>query len=345
MKPVRIALIGVNENSHSVPIHTRFQEYGEYFEVVGIAYPENEKERLPHKVEKFSRLPELTVEQILQDPTIEAVAIETDEIYCVKYALMAVKAGKHVHMEKPGGRSLSEFEELIAAVKEKGVVFCIGYMYRYNPYVQELFEAVKKGELGEILAVEAQMSRTDTPALRKWLGNFKGGMMFFLGCHLVDLIYRIQGKPERVYALNKATGVDGVFTEDFGTAILEYPRGVSFVRTSGVERGGFRRRQLVVVGTEGTWEINPLEWGGEPAIVTSRRISTDKKWRAMGEDSQTPPFDRYREMLLHFARCVRGEQENEFTPDSELEVYKLLLRCCGETALTDSNAEQTTAEE
>ena len=63
MKPIRIALIGVNENSHSVQIHTRFQEYGEYFQVAGIAYPENEKERLPHKVEKFSHLPLLTVER------------------------------------------------------------------------------------------------------------------------------------------------------------------------------------------------------------------------------------------------------------------------------------------
>ena len=72
-----------------------------------------------------------------------------------------------------------------------------------------------------------------------------------------------------------------------------------------------------------------MEWGGESAIVTSRRISTDKRWKVLGEDSETEPFDRYREMLLHFARCVRGEQENEFTPDSELELYKLLLQCCG----------------
>ena len=330
MKPVRIALIGVNENSHSVQIHTRFQEWTEYFEVVGIAYPENEQQRLPQKVEKFANLPLLTIEQILSDPTIEAVAIETDEIYCTKYALMAAKAGKHVHMEKPGGRELSDFEELIAAVKENNVVFCPGYMYRYNPYVQELFKAIKKGELGQILSVEAQMSRVDKPELRQWLGNFKGGMMFFLGCHLVDLVYRIQGLPQKVYPMNKVTGVDGIYTEDFGTAVLEYPNGISFVRTSAVERGGFRRRQIVVTGTEGTWEIKPLEWGKESSIVTSRNITTEKTWKVLGEDSETEPFDRYKAMLTHFARCVRKEIENEFTPDSELEVYKLLLRCCGE---------------
>ena len=104
MKPIRIALIGVNANSHSIQIHTRLQQLPELFEVVGIAYPENEQERLPQKVSKFAHLPQLTVEQILADPTIEAVAVETEEIYCTKYALLAAKAGKHVHMEKPGGR-------------------------------------------------------------------------------------------------------------------------------------------------------------------------------------------------------------------------------------------------
>ena len=44
--------------------------------------------------------------------------METDEIYCTKYALLAAKAGKHIHMEKPGGLELADFEELIATVKD-----------------------------------------------------------------------------------------------------------------------------------------------------------------------------------------------------------------------------------
>lgn len=330
MKPIRIALIGVNENSHSIQIHTRIQQMTNCFEVVGIAYPEREEERLPHKTEKFAHLKKLTLDEILNDPTIEAVAIETDEIYCTKYALMAARKGKHIHMEKPGGRELSDFEELIKTVKEKNVIFCPGYMYRYNPYVQELFSAIEKGELGQILSVEAQMSRYDKPELRTWLGNFKGGMMFFLGCHLIDLIYRIQGTPEKIYPLNKSTGLDGIDSNDFGTVVLEYPQGISFVRTIGVERGGFQRRQIVVIGSEGTWEIKPLEWGPETEIVTRRNVFTEKKWKVAGTSAQTPPFDRYEAMLTHFARCVRKEQENEYSPDYELEVYKFLLQCCGE---------------
>lgn len=329
MKPIRIALIGVNLNSHSIQIHTRIQQLTDLFEVVGVAFPENEEERMPEKTALFSHLKQMTVEEIMADPTIEAVAVETDEIYCTKYALMAARAGKHVHMEKPGGRELEDFEEMISVIKEKNLIFCPGYMYRFNPYIQELFTAIEQGELGDIISVEAQMSRVDTLEDRHWMGQFKGGMMFYLGCHLIDLIYRIQGEPLRVHAFNCPTHMEGTTSEDYGLALLEYPNGVSFARTVAVERGGFRRRQLVVTGTKATWEIKPLEWGPESGMVTERNISSSLVWQHRGEDSVSPTFDRYNDMLTHFARCVRREQENEYTPDYELAMYRLFLRCCG----------------
>ena len=331
MKPIKIALIGVNENSHYHQVLSRICQLTELFEVVGIAFPENEKERLPKNCARYAHLPELTVEKIMNDPTIEAVAVETDEIYCTKYALLAAKAGKHVHMEKPGGRELADFEELIATVKEKNLIFCPGYMYRWNPYIMELMEAIERGDLGEIISVEAQMSRTDTVEDRHWMGQFPGGMLFFLGCHLLDLIYRIQGQPKNVIPLSRSTGLDGVASEDFGMAVLEYEHGVSFARVVATELGGHRRRQLVVTGSKATWELMPLETGPEAAMVTGRTIYTERKWGHPGEKSTCEPFDRYIDMLTNFAQSVRGEKENPYSPDYELEVYKLLLRCCGVT--------------
>ena len=330
MKKIRIAQIGLNKHSHSVEILESLLRL-EDFEVVGICYPENEKERLPAKVEKHPELKEMTLEEILNDPTIEAVAVETDEIYCTKYALMAAKAGKHVHMEKPGGRELADFEQLIATVQEKNLVFCPGYMYRYNPYVQELFAAIEAGELGEILSVEAQMNCTHTTEQRQWFTELPGGMMFYLGCHLVDLIYRIQGTPNKIHALSRPTFVEGAEGKDYGMAVLEYDRGVSFAKCISLERGGYRRRQLVVTGTKASWEIKPLELGSEASMTTSRTVYTEvRPWGHPGVSSTSEPFDRYNAMLTHFARCVRGEIENEFTPDYELRLYKLLLQCCGE---------------
>jgi glycosyltransferase EpsD len=84
-------------------------------------------------------------------------------------------------------------------------------------------------------------------------------MMFFLGCHLVDLIYQIQGRPKNVIPLNKTTGIDGAVGKDFGMAVLDYGNGVSFAKASACEVGGYLRRQLVVSGSKGTVELKPFE--------------------------------------------------------------------------------------
>ena len=198
MKKIRIAQIGTSNNSHGNDIFACLRRHSDLFEVVGYALPENEREKFPNRMPTFEGMREMTVEEILNDKSIDAVTVETEEIYLTKYALMVAASSKHMHMEKPGSPDLAGFEKLIETVKKNGTVFHTGYMYRYNPYVIELVKQVKNGELGEIISVEAQMNCVHPQAVRQWLGNFPGGMMFFLGCHLVDLILQIQGVPENI---------------------------------------------------------------------------------------------------------------------------------------------------
>ena len=195
MRKIKIAQIGTSTVSHGDDIFYTLGTLPDVFEVVGYALPENEREKFPERMADFEGYREMTVEEILNDPDIEAVAVETEEIYLTQYALLAAQQGKHIHMEKPGGISLPDFERLIRAVKAKQKVFHTGYMYRYNPAIVDLLDRIQSGELGEILSVEAQMSCCHSKAVRDWLGNFPGGMLFFLGCHLIDLVLRIQGNP------------------------------------------------------------------------------------------------------------------------------------------------------
>ena len=136
MKRIRIAQIGTSQYSHGNSIWQSLLKQSDLFEVVGYALPENEKEKFPAQAKAFEGYREMTVEEILSDPTVEAVAVETEEIYLTKYALLVAKAGKHLHMEKPGGTDLASFRELIATLKEKKLAFTTGYMYRHNPKVQ-----------------------------------------------------------------------------------------------------------------------------------------------------------------------------------------------------------------
>ncbi len=330
MKKIKIAQIGMNQYSHSPQVFSSLLKQNDLFEVVGYALPENERKRISDRLGVLRDSRELSLEEILGNGEIEAVSIETDEIYLTKYALLAAKAHKHIHMEKPGGISLPSFRELIETVKKNGTVFHPGYMYRYNPYIQELLKDIKNGDLGEILSVEAQMNCIHPPQTRQWLQELPGGMMFYLGCHLVDLILQIKGQPERILPLNKCSHTNGVTSEDFGMAVFEYHNGISFIKTSACEIGGYARRQLVVSGTKKTVELKPLEMVADAdTLYTGKTEYLSQNWNDMGISSKTSPFDRYDTMLRSFGEYILGEKTNPYTPEYELSLFQTILKCCG----------------
>ena len=329
MRKIKVAQIGTSENSHGISVFNSFKKNTDMFEIVGYCLPENEREKFPERMEVFEGYKEITLEEILENPEIEAVSVETEEIYLTKYAQMVADRKKHIHMEKPGGVNPDEFEKLIQTVKNNGTVFHTGYMYRYNPYIIELKEQIKNGELGDIISVEAQMNCIHPPKVRQWLENFPGGMMFFLGCHLVDLIFSIQGMPKNIIPLNKCSGKDGVTADDFGMVVFEYENGFSFAKTSAVEHGGFERRQLVVNGTKKTVELKPLEWYVENGIVTGRYVRDSEVWTDETKGESSKPFDRYDSMMRSFGEMVLGNKQNPWNYDYELELYKLVLKACG----------------
>ncbi len=235
-------------------------------------------------------------------------------------------------MEKAGGIDRDEFIEAVLAVKRSGKVFHTGYMYRYNPCIMKLLQEVQAGEFGEIISVEAQMNCILNEDFRSWLKRLPGGMMYYLGCHLVDLVLRIQGKPLSVLPLNHSTGFGGVDSQDFGMAVFEYEKGVSFVKTSAMELGGFLRRQLVVTGTKKTVELKPLEQylegGTELCTGVTEYASLD--WHCPGRSFNSDLFNRYDNMMRSFAEMVLGKKENPNTYDYEIMLHDYILKACGE---------------
>ncbi len=336
MKKIRIAQIGINRYSHAPDVFHTLSIHPEQFEIAGYVLVEDERETCAAKIESFFKgYKELTLEEVLNDPTIEAVTVETDEIHLLKYAQMAADAGKHIHMEKPGSQDLPAFEKLIETMRKSGKVFHTGYMYRYHPLIKNAIERAKAGEFGTIYSVEAHMSRLDNKAAREWFGTFKGGMMFYLGCHLVDLVMQIQGTPKKIIPLNTATGIDDIHTEDLGFAVMQYDNAVSVIRMGGTEVGGFDRRQLVICGSKGTLEIRPIEIfrfelpGRYMNSSKQTEWSLDENGKTVVTNTECEPFQRYEDVLFSFAAMVCGEKENPYTLDYELELFKTILTCCG----------------
>ncbi len=136
--------------------------------------------------------------------------------------------------------------------------------------------------------------------------------------------------PNRIISLNKSTGLDGLHFPDECAAVLEYDRGVSFVRASAVEVNGFGRRQIVICGSDKTIEISPLE---APAIARVTELENAATYSDKSEKmrvEQRSILERYYEMMLDFAAFIRGEKENPYTLEYEYQLQKMVLCACGE---------------
>ncbi|MBQ3955516.1 MAG: Gfo/Idh/MocA family oxidoreductase, partial [Clostridia bacterium] len=225
MKKIRIAQVGTNSMTHGAQTLDSILKHDDLYEFVGIAEPVGEwKSNLD--TPRYRAVSQYTVEGLLRMDDLDAVAIETNEELSTQYAQPFADRGVAVHLEKPGSPDHAAFVRLAETLRRQGLPLHLGYMYRYNPLVERAFRMIEDGVLGEIISVEAQMNCLHTAANRQWMKRFPGGMMFFLGCHLVDLIYRIQGLPEEVIPMSMPSSVGGTDSDDFGFAVLKYQKGV-----------------------------------------------------------------------------------------------------------------------
>jgi predicted dehydrogenase len=108
------------------------------------------------------------------------VVIETTLEDSARAALAALKAGKHVHLDKPGAEKHADFVSLRRYAAEHGLTVQMGYMLRYNPAIQLLVRAVKEGWLGEVMEIDASMAVCSTKPDASGLPRSHGGGMYEL---------------------------------------------------------------------------------------------------------------------------------------------------------------------
>ena len=320
MKRIKVAQIG-NEHDHAYWNFLAMRNHPEIFDIAGMVLTSEKDAGV------YSCVPILSLDEVLAKDDLDAVIIESGKENEVVHAQLFADRGIPVFLDKPGSADIPRFETFIRTMEKKNLPFGLGYMYRFNPVVTEALAICKRGELGEIFSVEAQMSIELDGQKREWLGRYKGGMLYYLGCHLTDLVCQFQGFPERILPLSGSTYSDGIDTEDFGFAVFQYKNGASFVKTCASEVNGFDRRQLVVCGTKGTIEIRPLE-----KIISGDEMKAQAKITLLGEKSkimETGQYNRYFPMLEQFAAQVRGEAGLVMPYEYELTLLKTIVRACG----------------
>lgn len=318
---IKIGQIGVGHaHASKLGVYRRSPDY----EVVGIVEPDAELRQKAQAQEAFRDLPWMTQEQLLNVPGLQAVLVETRVRDLLHTAEACIAAGKHIGLDKPAGQSLPQFRRILDAAARQKLLIQMGYMYRYNPGVVLLRDFLKKGWLGEPFEVHTVMSKVVPPENRREFVEFRGGIMFELGCHVTDLVIGILGKPARVtpFIQHAATDNDGL--ADNMLAVLEYPRAQATVKTSAMEVEGFDRRHLVVCGTEGTFHIQPLDNPSARVALSTKRGN----YRQGVQELTFPKYVRYVDDAADMARIIRGEKGADFSYEHDLTVQTTLLQAC-----------------
>lgn len=128
---------------------------------------------------------------VLADPAVSAVIVATLNGSLAPLALAAVRAGKHVLVEKPGALNAAQLRAVAAAAENAGVKVRIGYNHRFHPGLQKARELADAGALGPMMFLRGRYGHGGRKGYdREWRADPKlsgGGELIDQGVHLIDL--------------------------------------------------------------------------------------------------------------------------------------------------------------
>ncbi len=241
-------------------------------------------------VKKYSSLKE-----ILSDPQVEAVDICLPTDLHAPVTIEAVRAGKHVLVEKPMALDGASADEMLTAATENERVLMAAQVLRFSPAYQGLAGLVQSAKLGPIRSAFFRR-RTAVPAWGPWLADEakSGGGIFDLLIHDVDMALLLFGVPEAISATgheDMPNGIDSIVSEfyypEIGSVTIaggwypanEYPFSMEYT----------------VVGDLGVAEYSSA--GRPPSIYW-----TDGSNELLEDDEMDP----YQAELEYFLKCCDG---------------------------------------
>ena len=321
---IKVGQIGT-AHAHAAGKMATLRKLSDYYDVVGISEPDPQRRSKLANHSAYRGLQWISEQQLLNTSGLRAVAVETDIPELVPTAMRCVSAGVHVHLDKPAGLSLGAFRKLLDEASRRELTVQMGYMFRYNPAFKFCFQAAQNGWLGEVFEVHGVISKTIGAEQRKELAAFPGSM-FELGCHLIDAMVKVLGRPDKVTAFSRHMQPEQDKLADNQLGVFEYAKCTATIRSALVEVDGQKRRQFVVCGDRGTVDIRPLE---PPKLLLALDRPVDGYKKGYQEVTLPRMPGRYDDQLIELAQIIRGEKESEYPPEHDLAVQEAVLKAGG----------------
>jgi predicted dehydrogenase len=244
--------------------------------------------------------------ECVRDPNVEAVDICLPTNQHAPVALAALRAGKHVLVEKPMALDGAAADLMIAEAARAGRVLMSAQVLRFFPMYRAAADLVRSGGLGPVRSAIFRR-RCSAPAWSQWMGDpaQSGGGVFDLLIHDVDFCLHLFGKPEAVSAVGYEDMPRGI---DWITACFRYPSIGGVVVTGGWHhpKAFPFSMQYTIVADGGTIEFDSA--GRPPAIYAA---DGTEKPLAMTE------VDAYQAEIEYFLDCAAAGRQPDLCPPEE----------------------------
>lgn len=285
-----------------------------------------------------------SAEHLLADPAVQAVIVESYTNEMADWTIRALQAGKAVLLEKPASNNVANLQRIADAAGELGGLVQVGYMCRQSPIVDEIKTMLERGMLGRLTTARFHVAVPAPDALTEW---FKlpwdiGGVLLEDGCHMLDIVHYLFGKPRRVTGFcPKYPDLSAeVPYEDSCVAALEWDTHCASFDLVGWEANDWLETwEIDLYGTEGT-----VMAGISPACyrlyLKQARDGYKRGWNEYRETNwNTPWIEEHVEYVWHavkhrsffrreldrFLEAVRaGERRSINPPEDALAVIQVV---------------------
>jgi predicted dehydrogenase len=262
------------------------------------------------------------LDQLLDDASLDAVALATPVPTHASLATRVLEAGKHCFVEKPLGQSVADAQRAVSAAAETRRVLMVGHLLEYHPGVQKLKELSDSGELGEqIFYIYGN---------RLNLGKLRAdeNALWSLGAHDVSVLLYLAGEePWECVAHGESYVRPGV--EDVVFCFLRFPSGLSaHLHLSWLDP--HKERRFTVVGSRRMATFDDMELERK---VTVYDKGFDRDFRNWGEyitrsgDVMSPQVSNEEPLGIecrHFVECVATGSEPRSGAAAALRTVRVL---------------------
>lgn len=255
-------------------------------------------------------------EELVADPTLDAIYVASPHPYHVSNTVLALNAGKPVLCEKPLTINAAEARQMKAAADANGVALMEAMWARFLPHMHKAREILASGVLGDIWAVEADHGQrlSDYANPRHWEPSLGGGALLDLGIYPISFAHMVLGVPDKITSSATFTdkGVDAS-----STVIFDYKSGAQAILTSNMMVSTPCR--ATICGTLGKIEIDRTFYNPTSMrVIMHDGITTEYPNEYKGHG--------LRDQALEFERVVRSGAKSSaiLTPDESILIMESL---------------------